>query len=151
MDHAVKAKKTLKEEKNKKIGKRESDGHRVREATLITMKRNADTFDLDDDATPSKVKGGRSSSALKDAESAVVDIMSMIDASNEFKRAELEAKRESNAPLQRKVLEVQRYRFDKAEREANLALEQQERQSQLKFMEITIDLLSGLAKKLSES
>ncbi|ETV93110.1 hypothetical protein H310_12894 [Aphanomyces invadans] len=152
MENAVRAKKALKDEKIKKQDKRESDGHRVREAALVTLKRKAEANGLDEDPGPSKVKEAKGPSALKDAASAVVDIMSMIDASNEFKRAELEAKRESNALLQRKVeLEEQRYLLDKAEREARFALEQQERQSQLQFMQSTIDLLSGLAKKLCES
>ncbi|RHY28297.1 hypothetical protein DYB32_006090, partial [Aphanomyces invadans] len=117
-----KAKKALKEEKNKKNDKRESDGHRIREAALTTMKRTAATLGLDDDATRSKMKEGRRSSALKDAASAVVDIMSMIDVSNKFKRAELEAKWETNALLQRKgELEEQRYLVYKAEREARFA------------------------------
>ncbi|ETV92663.1 hypothetical protein H310_13106 [Aphanomyces invadans] len=103
MDSAYKTKKALKEEKSKKIDKREKEGLMLREAALMTMKRKSDALEEEEEVSPSKVKEPRPSSVLKDAASAVVDILSMIDASNEFKRAEIEAKRGSNALLQHKV------------------------------------------------
>ncbi|ETV89871.1 hypothetical protein H310_15291 [Aphanomyces invadans] len=119
MDTAYKTKTTLKEEKNKKIDIREREGLMLRETALMTMKRKSDALEEEEEVSPSNLKEPRPSSALKDVASAVVDIMSMIDASNEFKRAEIDAKRGSNALLQRKVeLEERRYLLDKAEREA---------------------------------
>ncbi|RHY19705.1 hypothetical protein DYB32_010186 [Aphanomyces invadans] len=148
----VKTNKALKEEKNKKIDKRQKEGLMLREAAQMTMKRKSDALEEEEEVSPSKVKEPRPSSALKDAASAVVDIMSMIDTSNEFKRTEIDAKRESNALMQRKVeLGERRYLLDKAERDARFALEQQERQSQLQYIQSTIDLLRSLAKKLSEN
>jgi hypothetical protein len=112
------------------------------------MKRKAEAVALDDEASPSKMKEGRGS-AVKDAAAAVIDFTSMMEASNEFKRAELASKNEANALMQRKVeLEERRYLLDKAEREARFAMEQQERQAQLQFLQTTIDMLRGMAQKM---
>ncbi|RHY27719.1 hypothetical protein DYB32_006580 [Aphanomyces invadans] len=130
IDMANKKKKAVKEERGKKLDKRETDGHRLREAAVVSMKRKPETNVEADEASPSKIKESKRSTALKNAAAAIVDLPSILEASAEFKRAELETKRDANALLQRKIeLEEQRYLLDKAEREARFALEQQERHS----------------------
>ncbi|RHY41026.1 hypothetical protein DYB34_008659 [Aphanomyces astaci] len=133
-------KKATKEDKCKKMDKRESDGHTVRSAALTGMKRKSlgdegDDNDSDEAKNTMMKKERRSSAIMKESVNAVMSFTSIMENTNKFKIDELAFQKESNAIAMRKLeLDEKRYLLDKAEREARFALEQQERQGQMDFM-----------------
>ncbi|ETV68870.1 hypothetical protein, variant [Aphanomyces astaci] len=132
--------KATKEDKCKKMDKRESDGHTVRSAALTGMKRKSlgdegDDNDSDEAKKTMMKKERRSSAIMKESVNAVMSFTSIMENTNKFKIDELAFQKESNAIAMRKLeLDEKRYLLDKAEREARFALEQQERQGQMDFM-----------------
>ncbi|ETV89802.1 hypothetical protein H310_15369 [Aphanomyces invadans] len=140
------------------VDKRESDGHMIREAALIGLKRKA-TEESDDDVSPRKVadnkdikdikdiKDSRRGSALKEAASVVATFTEMMSESNKIKAEEVGVKKDEIMLAQKKLeLERARYELDKAEREARFAVEKMEREAQIEFMRSTIELMRTLTK-----
>ncbi|RHY76669.1 hypothetical protein DYB30_013516 [Aphanomyces astaci] len=127
-------KKATKEDKCKKMDKRESDGHTVRSAA-VTLGDEGDDNDSDEAKKTMMKKERRSSAIMKESVNAVMSFTSIMENTNKFKIDELAFQKESNAIAMRKLeLDEKRYLLDKAEREARFALEQQERQGQMDFM-----------------
>ncbi|KDO35463.1 hypothetical protein SPRG_00310 [Saprolegnia parasitica CBS 223.65] len=98
-------KKAAKEDKVKKVDKRENDGHRIRAAALQGLKRKTaggddQESDHDDNAeTPSK-RFKRAAAATNDVAtvaSVVKDFSSMIESTNKLKEDEIAAKQEEIA------------------------------------------------------
>ncbi|RHY14925.1 hypothetical protein DYB32_010807 [Aphanomyces invadans] len=134
------------------------DGHMIREAALIGLKRKA-TEESDDDVSPRKVadnkdikdikdiKDSRRGSALKEAASVVATFTEMMSESNKIKAEEVGVKKDEIMLAQKKLeLERARYELDKAEREARFAVEKMEREAQIEFMRSTIELMRTLTK-----
>ncbi|RHZ12583.1 hypothetical protein DYB26_007845 [Aphanomyces astaci] len=111
-------KKATKEDKCKKMDKRDSDGHTVR-AAAVTLGDEGDDNDSDEAKKTIMKKERRSCAIMKESDNAVMSFTSIMENTNKFKIDELAFQKESNAIAMRKLeLDEKRYLLDKAEREA---------------------------------
>ncbi|ETV92427.1 hypothetical protein H310_13306 [Aphanomyces invadans] len=121
IDAAATKKKALKQVQDK----RETDGHLIREAALVSLKRKA----VDDEVSPLKgavANEKRLVTAVKEAASVVATFTEMMLESNKIKAEEVATKKEEIILAQQKLeLERARYELDKAEREARFAVEKE--------------------------
>ncbi|RHY84048.1 hypothetical protein DYB37_006095 [Aphanomyces astaci] len=151
MDTATEKTKRINGHKEIKAHRREPQRHLVREAATTGRKRKvsddaAPSSEDDDKLSPSNKKDG--ATAWKVVATAVADLTAMMKASHKYKREEIQVQKQANALALRQIeLDEQRYRLDKAERDARVALERRERQTQLEFMQSTVELLRTLTKK----
>ncbi|ETV91765.1 hypothetical protein H310_13823 [Aphanomyces invadans] len=132
IDAAATKKKALKQVQDK----RETDGHLVREAALVSLKRKA----VDDEVSP--LKGAEANekrliTAVKEAASVVATFTEMMLESNKINAEEVATKKEEIMLAQQRLeLERARYELDKAEREARFAVEKErEHRGKLYFMD----------------
>ncbi|ETW03893.1 hypothetical protein H310_04318 [Aphanomyces invadans] len=124
IDAAATKKNTLEQVQDK----RETDGHLIHEAAIVSMKRKA----VDDERLPVV---------------ATFTEMKMMLESNKIKAEEVATKKEEIMLAQQKLeLERARYELDKAERENRFALEKKEREVQMEFMRSTIEMMRALTK-----
>ncbi|RHY08804.1 hypothetical protein DYB36_000357 [Aphanomyces astaci] len=144
-------KRASKEDKGSREDKREARDPAVR--AVVDLKRKAveedgESSDSDGATTPKKYSRRRPT-ILKESTHDVATFMSMMESTNKVRMEELALQKEVNAITARKLeLDEKRYLLEKAEREARLALEQQERQMQIEFMRSTLDMMRAITKKV---
>ncbi|RHY27053.1 hypothetical protein DYB32_007084 [Aphanomyces invadans] len=123
------------------------DGHAIRAAAAEGLKRKTIedfTADAEDEgAKKTQLKKELRSStsiSVKDSTNALAKFASVLEHANDYKLEEIAVGKEANMLAARKIkLEEKCYLLDKAEREAQFALEQQERQGLLDIMRGTLE------------
>ncbi|ETV92994.1 hypothetical protein H310_12832 [Aphanomyces invadans] len=147
VDTASVKKQACKDEKARQNERRESDGERIRDAAMTTIKRKL--CEDDDSLEEPNRKQGRSSQRVPDTAAVVASLVEMVAKANEVKANEVRVQRDNNLLTQQKLeLEEKRYELDKAEREARFSLERREREAQLEFMQGTLEVLKSFLNKM---